>query len=241
VEPNGYLTQRGYIEIRKGDALGIESSSSTMVAKSVAAMLVASTDALIVSHISVAAPRTSSHNVLMGAPYDPRSTTQTFAMWAAAQPPEGFTWGYDTRVTTEEYEQWRAAEVGELPQPSSTSAADEEAVGVPSVGETVLSWYDSGIRITADEEAPVEAKKTEPSDWYTEDTVTLTDEQVNAFGGPKVRALTDRATATEAASMDSITLTDEQVNAFGGPKVRALTDRAVKGVVAPTASAKVVA
>ena len=55
--------------------------------------ILATTDGLVVSRA----------NIAMRAPYDPRSATQTFEMWTAAQPPKGFTWGYDSRSTTETY------------------------------------------------------------------------------------------------------------------------------------------
>jgi len=90
--------------------------------------------------------------ISMRAPFDPRSVTETFEMYMAAAPPAGFVWGYDTRSTTENYEQWvtsqAAADTAPAPPPPPTATA---AAGVPSVGETVLSWYDAGVRITDDE------------------------------------------------------------------------------------------
>lgn len=84
-------------------------------------------------------------------------------MWTAAAPPEGFVWGYDSRSTTENYEQWVAWSESPTPPPT------EE--GVPSVGEIVLSWYDSGIRIT--DEASETPEPTETSPHSTADTADV--------------------------------------------------------------------
>lgn len=77
---------------------------------------------------------------------DPRSVTQTFAMWTATAPPSGFVWGYDSRSTTENYEQWLAAEAAEDSATPPTAADTEvETTGVPSVVPVVWSWYDPAV------------------------------------------------------------------------------------------------
>merc|ERR1719191_2073238 len=53
-------------------------------------------------------------------------------------------------------------------------------------------------------------------------TVALTPEQVKAFGEPAVRPLTAVAEAPEPATQ-TISLTPEQLKAFGEPAVRTLT------------------
>ena len=130
------------------------------------AMLLASTDALVVSHGALATVRTRS-GVFMRAPYDPRSATETFAMWTAAQPPAGFVWGYDSRSTTETYVQWASSDSDEVPDMATSATPASTKVGVPSVGATVLSWFDAGYRIASDDEptvrdAPPEIRPTSP-------------------------------------------------------------------------------
>ena len=62
---------------------------------------------------------------------------------------------------------------------------------------------------------------------YTESTITITEEQVAAFGGPAERPFVDRA--PEAGARDAfdrpaeILITDEQVAAFGGSSLRELS------------------
>ena len=155
------------------------------------------------------------------APFDARSVTQSFAMWEATAPPDGFTWGYDTRYA-EMYEQ----------------EANKPVVGVPSVGGSVWSWFDSGVRLSAAEEpaaALVAKEATASAPAVSEGTITLTPEQVKAFGEPAVRALTD-AVADAPAAEATITLTAEQVKAFGEPAVRTLTDAADGASVADEAT-----
>jgi len=176
--------------------------------------------------------------VSMRAPYDPRSVTETFAMWTAAAPPAGFTWGYDSRSTTETYAEYLAwsAEGAEAGAEAGATAA-QPAAGMPSVGDIVLSWYDSGVRLTT----PVEETPVTPCMVWTENDITLTDEQVKAYGGPAVRPLTDRtpedepelSTAEKAVIEGNYMLTEEQLKAYGGPAVRPLTDRVAGEPEAP--------
>jgi len=100
-------------------------------------LLSTSCHAFVASYFSArVATLTSSLNGLgMRAPYDPRSVTETLAMYTAA-PPEGFTWGYDTRSTTETYEQYLEAKASEEAAPPS--AAMEQVAVVPSMSDTVL-------------------------------------------------------------------------------------------------------
>lgn len=235
------------------------------------AVLLSSADALVASHAAFSgaqiATRTSVGVTSLRAPYDPRSVTETFEMWTAAAPPKGFTWGYDSRSTTECYERWVASEAGDEAPPPPPST---EAAGVPSVTDTVYSWYDSGMRLSP---AETEAREADPPtpvvhSWYDagmrlspaeteageadpptpvaatamEGTITLTDEQLKAYGEPAVRLLTDKATVLAPAqaltdtltlSEDTLTLTEEQVKAYGGPAVRALTLRSLAKVSPP--------
>jgi len=119
----------------------------------VGAFLLSSADALVVPHIGsgrVGIERVrSSLDVFMRAPFDPRSATETFEMWTAAAPPEGFVWGYDSRSTTENYEQWLVSEASDT-DASPPPATPTTKSGVPSVSEIVLSWYDMGIRISSE-------------------------------------------------------------------------------------------
>ena len=73
--------------------------------------------------------------------------------------------------------------------------------------------------------------------FWDADTVTLTPQQVAAFGGDReVRPLTARMAAAEVETTgfwdaDSVTLTSQQVAAFGGPETRPLnpTDEVTAG------------
>jgi len=216
----------------------------------VALLLLSCADAVVSYVVANNGPRlairpNSPRLTTMRAPYDSRSVTETFEMWSAALPPAGFVWGFDTRSTTENYEQWVASQSSSEPSspPPPPPPTTAKAVGVPSVGETVLSWYDSGSRLSSDE-APAETGGA-PADseasylTWTDDSITLSEEQVKAYGGPAVRPLNDRDAEEEeeeeenavpfleAVSEDgtSITLTELQLKAYGGPAVRPLNDR----------------
>jgi len=227
----------------------------------VGASILLSADALVVSHApvsGVSAMRTSA--IGMRAPFDPRSVTETFAMWTASVPPAGFVWGYDTRSTTETYEQWLTASSEDATEMMADTVT--EAAGVPSVNPddaSVQSWYDQGIRLETEttDVTETEASKVEDTDtmepWvppdFTQSTIALTDAQIKAYGGAAVRPLTasapkesaeeeaaeeaEEATLTIATpdfTQSTIALTDAQIKAYGGAAVRPLTP---VGLMAP--------
>ena len=117
--------------------------------------LISSASSVVVSRANVHAPRfvaRSEATMKTVAPYDPRSVTESFEMWNAMAPPEGFTWGYDSRSTTETYEMWLASEAGKEAG-ADAPAAPATTEGVPSVGDSLYSWYDMGIRLTVEDKS----------------------------------------------------------------------------------------
>ena len=227
----------------------------------VALLLLSCADAVVSYVVANNGPRlatrpNSPRLTTMRAPYDSRSVTETFEMWDAP-PPAGFTWGYDSRSTTENYEQW-LARTGDVEGASNVEPPEVTNIGVPSVTPSVYSWYDAGVRLALPEMDPSTLPTV--SSWYDagirlsaagattsitptvlslydinlgqmDPTITLTIEQVKAYGGPAVRPLTYLPIVLTPAQMfyskDIVTLTDQQVKAYGGPTVRPLTYPAI--------------